>query len=833
MKNRLVWLKGFLVIMMVLMTNIKISHAEDSLNDEELLEDDGIIMSITSNLKPIHQLDNTKIPGIDTQDETLIIGYCEVDNDGDIITEIVSEDEDGNSVTSVEKMLGSDGNPVVPTTPESLKGCKLDSNNPIRVKETYEEMGSNDQLELFLNKETMAIAVRNKNNNYVWYSNDPYRDLSNSASDVYFNSLISGIKINLFQKIAQPQRLSIESENTVTKLSTNDGFEATLDFKDVKIRFKMIVKLVDNQVKINIPYDGIEEYDPLLYTPNNYDYILRDIVLYPFFGSITHSDTGYITIPDGVGALINLKDKDSNHIYDRPVYDIDTGYLDNTSWSKDEIYWDEFLVKDLSTITMPVYTIVHEEYKNAILGIAEEESAPYAHYTYSSRGSDSSYYQSYFKYQYRRLFKQNQSKVDEGKSINTYQKEPSKFDINQTYIILDGEDASYVGAAKEYRKKLENEGVLTGVANNFETTPLKVDILGNEITKGIFGLKNTPVTTYEEAISVLETLMNDGYTDLNVSFKTMYKEKMAFRFDALSNLGGSKGLNELIEFTKKNDLQFGIYSDYTYKLTNQSEVKGDQYLAKKLNRGFNMDITLAPFTYELKINPKYFVDFVKDDIETLKQFGIQNIALDNLTKSVFSFYDEELYSRVDAQKYIQKALEILVDNNINVGAYNSGLFGYRYMNEYYNVPLVSSNLNFTDRDIPFVQLVLSGHMDMYAEQINNISNEEDTLLRMVEYSAYPSVLLTYDTIYSIKGSSSDELYVSEYERLSNRLKSYYSIIDEGLKATMGSEMIDHKYLVQGVSMVTYGNGNQIIVNYNNTPFEYGGYTVEAKAYVVL
>ena len=71
MKNRLVWLKGFLVIMMVLMTNIKISHAEDSLNDEELLEDDGIIMSITSNLKPIHQLDNTKIPGIDTQDETL------------------------------------------------------------------------------------------------------------------------------------------------------------------------------------------------------------------------------------------------------------------------------------------------------------------------------------------------------------------------------------------------------------------------------------------------------------------------------------------------------------------------------------------------------------------------------------------------------------------------------------------------------------------------------------------------------------------------------------------------------------------------------------------
>ncbi len=714
--------------------------------------------------------------------------------------------------------------------PSGLSGATTYS---ISIPTEYEEVATTSDLTLYLKRDTVSIAIKNKINGYVWFSNDPDMDLTNlsqSRQDYYS----SGIHTSYYLRETTRTVTSNAAEKTYKVNSS--GFTVTIDHANQMFKYDLIVSIEGNELKVNVPYDSINQYDEKLFTTGNTDNLLSHIAIFPGLGSAEQKDNGYFVVPDGAGALVNLSDvPTANANFSKQIYDRDTGYLRNSYWNDENanISWDDFLVKPLQSTNMPLYAVIHDANENGMLVVSEDSSAPYAFYNYLSKSFSNINYETYFSYRYRQTFEQGQSSVDKDKIIISQQKNLSKFDINQTYIFLSPEQSTYVGAAQVYSDKLVSEGKLLTNLDSYSKTPLKVDILGSEVDYGLFGVINVGVTKYDQAVSILKQLDNDGYNELDVTYKTMTKSNMAFRFDILSRLGGNKGLSSLVDYTNENNINFAIYSDYTYQVAKGETVSATRDSALKLNRSVNSEKIMGGFYYNQRTNPKRYAGYANYDITGMDKYDIDTMALQDFKNGMFTFYDGREYSRIEAHDYIIDALDVYKEKGKNVSLYSPTPTMYKYTDKYYDAPISSSSLRFTDADIPFLQLVISGKLNTFSAQTNYLSDEQDSLLRMVEYNVYPSVLLTGESVYEIQWSTSTDVYVSEYEFLKNRINKYYTEISTALDQVIGAKMTNHEYIDLGVVKVTYSNGKEIFVNYNNTAYTTSEVTIAAKGYVVV
>jgi hypothetical protein len=178
-------------------------------------------------------------------------------------------------------------------------------------------------------------------------------------------------------------------------------------------------------------------------------------------------------------------------------------------------------------------------------------------------------------------------------------------------------------------------------------------------------------------------------------------------------------------------------------------------------------------------------------------------------------------------------LDTFQDASIRMGLEQPDKYLFPYMNAYYNAPISSSDFTITAASIPFLQLVLGGSVDFYSPHLNYISDETYTLLRMVEFGIFPAYMLTGGSTYDLKQTNSSNVFISEYDVMQTRMRTYYDMIDDGLSATIGKEMVNHRYLAAGVVEVTYDDDTVILLNYNRTDALVGTTTVPAEGYVVI
>ena len=692
------------------------------------------------------------------------------------------------------------------------------------IPDSFEKIAENDQLELYLEKDTIGLAVKNKAKGYTWYSYDIHMNPEEEKiSKEMVNYMKSGISVITYDKFSPGKRTIFDENVNKTYENIENGFKVAIDFLDPKIKFDLVVKLQGGDLITSIPRESIEEYNEKLWSPGNNDISMNEIIIYPFFGATKGKENGYIVIPDGSGATVKLDEVPKYATgYVAPVYGKDLGY-------ENSLVLGDVSVKPLENISLPIYGIIHDEGEEGVLVIAEN-GASYATYNYVSKNITTDYYQSYFSYNYRTAYSQFQSRVDEEQHVLGFQKEPNKFDLVQRYVFLNEDMANYVGVAKGYRTYLTKK---YGFSKQEKITksqiPLKIDFINNEIQMGILSEENVEATTYEQAKDIVQSLIESGKSNLDISFKTFVKKQRAYRFDVFSKLGGDKKLNEALEYFEENNINFSYYMNYA--MTNWGKTK---YTASKMSRQYldfkNDELDILNYLND----PKYFMSFAKSDYKKLSKYGINSISFDGFAGSLFTHYDKGVigYSN-QSMEYIKDVMNYLHDNNIKTNFYGADSYLYPYMDNCYKTPINSSNLMFIDKTIPLIPLVISGNVDMYSPYMNFSSNDEEVILKLIEYGIYPSFLLTGEPTYSIKYSDSSNVYVSEDKYLRKRIDNYYEEINEALKEVMGSELINHTYINDNVVMTEYANHKKIIINYNEYEYDYKNITIKGKGFVVL
>ena len=578
------------------------------------------------------------------------------------------------------------------------------------------------------------------------------------------------------------------------------------------ISFKVEVRIEDDKLKVNVPYDSIKE--ETVGTLNPKDYKLKSIILFPYFGSENYEINGYSFIPDGSGALIRYNNHKSSTAYIKKLYGDDYSFTDYPSGSN---------LKDNGVLSLPIYGVNHGYNQAGFLceitdgyGSAELHSYPYM---YSLIPINTTF----FKYYVKDTFTVKMS----SSNMVLLNEEPYPSNYSLSYTFLSGNDANYVGMANAYRDSLGLDKEVSA-SNNI---PLRLEILGLDYKPGLFGKKYVKMTSFSEALDIIQDLEKEGVNNFNITYlgwnKGGYFTKGATNAKAASRLGGKAKLKKLDSYLKDN----GYSIDYTI----------NPYVSSSYNTGSKnvKKIGLSPFEVTQKssleqkgyyVLPTDLTRILKKSSKKLDRIGIDALKLDNLNVAYSYRYSSNFVYRT--QMINEVANEVSKIEGYAISAERPNAYLLKYLTNYYSAFYESNKFVYETDSIPFISILVSGIMNQYMPNINYISDYELAILRMIEYNIYPSFIVTKEEAYDLRYTNYEYLNSTQYDLWKDLMIKMYTTTNNALSYVIGAKMISHCYVDNGVSKCVYSNGVTIYVNYNNRDVNTDGVSLSPYSYLV-
>ncbi len=685
----------------------------------------------------------------------------------------------------------------------------------------------NEYLQVWQKDENLAIKIVDKSNRYIWETidqdnksqfNEIWQGIATSILWVeYFdnkailNNIGSGDK-NVVKKYHKVNKSTVRYSINLPTINISLSFEMTLDGK--KIRFT----LNDSEIK------------------ETGDYKIASVTFLPFLGSVYEDEIGgYAFVPDGTGGLIRFS-KASHYLapFEKRVYGKDFG-IENTFEINDlkANRPNDFLVKE-PDILLPVFGIVHSQAKSAFYGFVKSGSEYSSIVMYPS-GILSKYNWGGIKFIYRQRYSQRVSRS--GSGVQVAQRERNRFNIEVEYKFLAGDSASYIGIAKEVRN-FYNLSSENDVQKSYDI-PVAITFVLSDIKKGIFWDSVIKITSVDKILETVKYLKGNGVSNIIVILEGWQKggangyrvTKSEFESKVLN---GAE-LSKLLEFSKKENVKL-FFSEKFRKLTFKQ-------LNEKTDVGFNL--SQAPIIEERDdkslwfyktyyLNPILANQLVTKKIDFYKANNITNVLLKDFALSLNS---ENKYGSQYSRSYVKtdsiKALQKLKKSIENVALISPFDFYWETANLILDMPMNNSQYLFETDTVPFLQILLKGRIPYFTPYMNNSFYSREDILKSIEFGAYPSFILTELDNFELKDTGYTDLLSSKIEDWKDYIVKVYKEMNEALKPFIGKRIFDRKVIEEGFVVVTYENGDSIVVNYTDKVKTFGNHSIVPMNWKVI
>jgi len=668
----------------------------------------------------------------------------------------------------------------------------------------------NEFLQLYVAPYSLAIKVVNRATGYIFSSTlDTMED--HRLNNIWRNRVNSALSIDYsVGGVGLWESLTINDSYVDFRLIEN-GFAGHVTFGDSGIGVLLLVTLEGRDLLVQVPQESITE-------PEGVQIVA--LHAYPFFGATKEGDVpGYMFIPDGSGALIRYGDIRNAMVspWSSQVYGLNLGLGQSTISN----------VNPPFNTTMPVFGKVHGN--NAFLVIIESGDN-YAEIIAHTAGLITEFNWIHALFTYRYTFTQPTTRDEtRAPSVHRLQQEPNIFDIGLRFRFLENEDASYVGMAIAYQEFLVSRGWLTPM---IEPAPqMRLEFFGGEIAPGtIFNqyLVMTHVTDIPGFISRLQTQGMYNMLAVYRSFARGGSVSFPNRFPIDRRLGSAADVRNTAAELTQNGVSMFFHSDYS-----RAYVSGGLFGRSDLALGINGRLFLdwvhwRDFFY---LTPQAALEQARRDVETFERFGIQNLALQTTASVLHStFNDNATNTRADVRDMLDELVDVL--NPAQLALYQPNVYAWQLTDLYFDVPMSSSRHLFVTDTVPFLQIVLRGHVAYYAPFANFSANWNRDLLRLVEFGAYPSFLLTGEPAHLLYRTAAYYIYSSQFDIWEDLVVLFYNRVAGALYPVRNQPIVGREMLATGVVKVTYANGVEIFVNYTNQPFNYNGLTIPAEDFLV-
>lgn len=746
--------------------------------------------------------------------------------------------------------LPSRSNPINPT--DVTYEIKTDSNffgqpenqELVSLPEDYQEelmikgfnkVGETQNLILYYKSRNFNIAIYDKESGYLWYSVYPeYTSQFLVGTSKFF--VESGVVIEYYNmdNILIDDSKSYLSGSKYNVDCTYDldaienGLVAHLEFEDLGISFNVEVSIDSDKLIVHLPMESLVEEDiekNVLNLDGTTDverkqYKLKSVYLFPYFGSNNYEINGYSMIPDGSGALIRYTDNSSATAYTKRLYGQDEGVLKYND--KDSTYY----LHDELTATLPVFGVNHGYHQAAFLAVVSEGDAfteihsyPYG---YNSYEMDTTF----AKFIVRERYTINTSS-NEGDSFQMINEEPYPTDYKVEYYFLSNTDASYSGMASKYRNilDLDKESRLNSV---------NITLIGMDYKNGLFGKDFVEMTTYQDAIDIISELNEAELDNMSIIYQAWnkggYYDNSTVKPVIANHLGGKADFLEMLEYLATLDVDIALYSNPLISFNNNLGSK----VVKKLTLSsfVTNDVTSSIFDKTYFRDPSQIADTILNHQTYYSTYGLDSFVFDSVGDNLFSY-------RYNSQNnYRNQVIDILQAELLDLSGYKLGLYQpnaylWKYIDSYHGAPIESNKYAYITDSIPFIELVLFGHTNMYSTYMNYVSDYEVMKLRMIEYGITPSFLITEESTHLLRYTNSEFIYTSEFDKWKELIISTSKDVYESLELVSGAHMVSHRYIATGVSEIIYDNGVKIYVNYQDEIFENSTVSVAGKSYEVI
>lgn len=625
---------------------------------------------------------------------------------------------------------------------------------------------------------------------------------------------------NLMYEVGSYTKEDLEADNA--------AYNVELEEKLVKIDSSISYQLDGMDLVVTLPINeiSISEKNPLV-----------AINFLPYFLSSTQKDEGYMLVPDGSGAIINFNNKRYSEVnFSSKVYGDDI--LKNVSRYKQTKY----------QTTLPVFGIKWDDM--AMLGIIEKGDTLAEIYAEIS-GKTDEFNKIGLNFNLReieRISAVNNPSITQAVFCNDVYND----DIVVRYKLIEGDQANYVGMAKEYQNYLVNKGDLSKHDINVDS-PLFIELLGSiEKKKFFLGIpynSNISLTTFSEAQQITNDIINSGITNLNLQYSGWVnggmKATAASSLNIISQLGGKNEFNKLIAYLKSNEIGFYPNVDFLQAYSNKN-LNTNKHISRLLNgdianislKSDAIDDSLMMNTNYNPVNlisPHYINEYVDKFLKSVNHLSLSGISSTDIGNLIVADYNRKRNVGIHNAKFkIEESINKL-SQTYELTLSNPNYYAFKYSKYITDVPLTSNKYKVVDYDIPFVQLVLDGYIEYSSEPINQFNYKplNEILLHSIETKSAPKFRIINESEEILKDTDYTNIMSAKYTKWKDKITSFYNEYNEFYKAVSGATVNTHEVLENGLRKITYSNGVTVYINYTDTNLTDGSETISSISYKII
>jgi hypothetical protein len=399
--------------------------------------------------------------------------------------------------------------------------------------------------------------------------------------------------------------------------------------------------------------------------------------------------------------------------------------------------------------------------------------------------------------------------------------------------------------ALTYRNHLIEMDVLTEQeAGTASDMPIRLDFIMSDSESNIVGTKNVVVTTAQDVHTILENVVENGITNINsglygwqkkgVSIAKPYTQKFS------SAIGTKAQFKNLFEDFAAMQVDISYGQDYVTinelmmnYYQNAVRHMSSWYIEENRESLLPDSVPTAVFGYAA---PDKSAEWLLNQFETVKEYSssmsVQGIG-SVLTGNYIS--KDEIFTVSDTKALFQETLGT-VSEEVKLNIKNPHKYLWQYVDRYLQAPVGHSQYIFETDAVPFLQMVLSGTMEVYGPYSNFSFYTQKDILKMIDYNIAPSFILSMDPSYKLADTASCDLYSTEYSLYEELIQEVYNQVNYVWKEVHNYNWISRSVVADGVVVNTYENNGlikEVIINYTLNDITYKNATVGAESALVL
>ncbi len=690
----------------------------------------------------------------------------------------------------------------------------------LSVPDTYLLVGETDDLKLYMEENSFAIRVVNKNDNDFIHGSsfgktgDNYDYLGTTWEENVNSAVVLSYYIynadNGEYTIIEESFLASKDSTSSYQLIEN-GFEARLIFGKSGIELTLRVYLEDNYLQVEIPNDSIVEKD----------YQLRSIKVYQFMGAVFENTVpGYIFVPDGIGALIRYQG-----------LNVHTDTYNFQYYGNDEALNPE--VENEPLLAFPVTGVVQGINQHAFMTIVEDGAA-YANFTVSPAKNTLRFYYSFNEFRYRNLYRtpRSESQAENQTGTQVTQDNINQCNVVLKYRFLSGDHANYVGMANAYQDYLLTTNRLVDHLDSDSLASMMIEVIGLEKKTGFIFDEKLILTNLNELNTIVSELGQklEGMKVIYKGFTSRGATSSGIEYDRISTSLGSKNdyLNLLAQMDNV-DASLYFYMDQA-KVYADGKFNLYKDITQRINQSFLSGQGLEKAYYY--VSPDRIKTHYLDAIESLVKQNISQFAIDTIGYKLYSNFDN-LMTPIERSTMISILQSMFESSNQSQVIYRPNDYLLKYTDAYLSMPLTSNRYRIYSDTVPFMSYVLAGVMKSYSPFMNFSSSAQIDLLKMVDYHIYPSYIITQASAYLLQDTELGQIYSSSYQTWKETMMSQALFVGNALNQVKNQTIVSRLTILPGFYQVTYSNSVIIYINYTNETQYLGTINVTPRNYLVV